>query len=138
MVLDDMSPMSSFMGLSSATAQQDGFLQLREIMDLQSTNELVVAPAADQSRGFSGDASVGFSWAWFVAGTPAALVGRWKVESPTLSTLLADFYTSIKPSSRTPVSRTRALRQSMLAIRRSPDHQHPYYWASLALIGDAR
>lgn len=137
-VLDDTSPMSSFMGLSSATAQQDGFLQLREIMDLQSTSELVVAPTADQSRGFSGDASVGFSWAWFVAGTPATLVGRWRVESPTLTTLLADFYTSIKPASRTPVSRTRALRQSMLAIRRSPDHQHPYYWASLALIGDAR
>lgn len=137
-VLDDTSPMSSFMGLSSATAQQDGFLQLREIMDLQSTGELVVAPTADWSTGFSGDAAVGFSWAWFVAGTPATLVSRWKVESPTLSTLLTGFYSSIKPVGRTSVSRTRALRQSVLAIRRSPDHQHPYYWASLAMIGDAR
>lgn len=137
-VLDDMSPMSSFMGLSSATSQQDGFLQLREIMDLQSTSELVVASTAEQSTGFSGDAALGFSWAWFVAGTPATLVSRWKVDSPTLSTLLTGFYSSIKPSSRTPVSRTRALRQSILAIRRSPDRQHPYYWASLAMIGDAR
>lgn len=137
-VLDDMSPMSSFMGLSSATNQQDGFLQLREIMDLQSTAELVVAPTAQPGAGFSGDAAVGFSWAWFVAGTPATLVSRWEVESPVLSQFLTGFYSSIKPAGRTPVSKTRALRQSLLAIRRSPDHQHPYYWANLAMMGDAR
>lgn len=138
MVLDDTSPMSSFMGLSSATGQQDGFFQIREVMDLQSTSELVVAPTAQQSTGFTGDAAVGFSWAWFVAGTPATLVSRWKVESPSLSTFLTGFYSSIKPANRPPVSKTRALRQSVLALRRSPDHHHPYYWAGFAMIGDAR
>lgn len=137
-ILDDMSPMSSFIGLSSATSQQDGFLQVREIMDLQSTAELVVASTAQQNAGLNGNAAVGFSWAWFVAGTPATLVSRWKVESPTLSTLLTGFYSSIKPASRTRVSKARALHQSLLAIRRSADHQHPYYWASFAMIGDAR
>ncbi|HEX5891117.1 MAG TPA: tetratricopeptide repeat protein [Pyrinomonadaceae bacterium] len=137
-VLDDTSPMSSFMGLSSATNQQDGFLQLREIMDLQSTAELVVAPKGQTGAGFSGDAAVGFSWAWFVSGTPATLVSRWEVESPGLSQFLTKFYSSIRPAGRAPVSQTRALRQSLLAIRRSPDHQHPYYWANFAMIGDAR
>lgn len=137
MVLDDMSPMSSFMGLSSAT-NQDGFLQLREVMDLQSTAELVVVPTAQPGAGFNGDAAVGFSWAWFVAGTPATLVSRWEVESPTLSTFLTGFYSSIRPAGRTPVSKARSLRQNVLAIRRSPDHQHPYYWAGFAMIGDAR
>jgi len=137
MVLDDTSPMSSFMGLSSTTGQQDGFFQLREVMNLQSTSELVVAPTAQQGTGFSGDAAVGFSWAWFVAGTPATLVSRWKVDSPTLTTFLNEFYSSMKPA-RTPVSKARALRQSLLTIRRSPEHQHPYYWAGFAMIGDAR
>lgn len=136
-VLDDTSPMSSFMGLSSAS-NQDGFLQLREIMDLQTTAELIVAPTAQTGAGFSGDAAVGFSWAWFVAGTPATLVSRWEVDSPTLSTFLTGFYSSIRPTGRATVSKTRALRQSLLTIRRSPDHQHPYYWANLAMIGDAR
>ena len=136
-ILDDTSPMSSFIGLSSTT-QQDGFLQLREVMDLQSSAEMVVASTAQQSVGFSGNAAVGFSWAWFVAGTPATLVSRWKVEAPTSSTLLSGFYSSIKPSTRTRVSKTRALHQSLLTIRRSADRQHPYYWASFALIGDAR
>ena len=137
-ILDDTSPMSSFMALSSATSQQDGFLQTREIMNLQSSAELIVASTAQQSAGFNGDAAVGWSWSWFVAGTPATLVSRWKVESPATSMLLTGFYSSIKPASRTPVSKTRALRQSLLALRRSADYQHPYYWAGFALMGDAR
>jgi CHAT domain-containing protein/TolA-binding protein len=135
-VFDDTSPMSSFTGLSAAP-NQDGFLQLREIMDLPNTAELVVAPTAQQSIGFSGDAALSFSWSWFVAGTPATLVSRWPVESSTMTSLLASFYSSLKPN-RTPVSKARALHESMLAVRRSPEHQHPYFWASLAMIGDAR
>jgi CHAT domain-containing protein/Flp pilus assembly protein TadD len=137
-ILDDASPMSSFIGLSSETSQQDGFLQTREIMNLQSTVEVVVASGAQHSAGLNGHAAVGFSWSWFVAGTRATLVSRWKVESPTLSTFLTGFYSSIKPTSRIQVSKARALHQSLLAIRRSADHQHPYYWASFAMIGDAR
>ncbi len=137
-ILDDMSPMSSFIGLSSATGQQDGFLQTREIMDLQSTAELVVVSTAQHSAGLNGDSMVGFSWSWFVAGTPATLLSRWKVESPTRSTLFTGFYSSIKPTRRILISKARALHQSVLALRRSADHQHPYYWASFAMIGDAR
>lgn len=136
-ILDDTSPMSSFMALSSTTNQHDGFLQTREIMNLQSAAELVVASTAQQSAALNGDAAVGWSWSWFVAGTPATLVSRWKVDSPALSSLLTGFYSSIKPG-RTPVSRSRALRQSLLTLRRSADHQHPYYWAGFAMIGDAR
>lgn len=137
-ILDDASPMSSFIGLSSATSREDGFLQGREIMDLQSIAELVVAPAAQHSAGFNGNAAVGFSWSWFVAGTRATLVSRWKVESPALSTLIAGFYPAIKPTNRTPVSKARALHQNILTLRRSADHQHPFYWAGFSMIGDPR
>lgn len=137
-ILDDTSPMSSFIGLSSATSEQDGFLQAREIMNLNSTADLVIASTAQHSAGFSGDAEIGFSWSWFVAGARATLVNRWQVESPALSTLLTGFYSSIKPAHRNSVSKARALRQSLLTLRRSTDHQHPYYWASFAMIGDAR
>jgi len=137
-ILDDTSAMSSFVTLSSGPGQQDGFFNTRKIMELESPAELVVASTAQHSTGFNGNAAVGFSWAWFVAGARATLVSRWKVESPALSPFLSGFYSSIKPNGRTPVSKARALRQSLLAIRRSADYQHPYYWASFAMIGDAR
>ena len=150
-ILDDASPMSSFIGLSSTQSQpssaigqpsratrQDGFLQNRELMDLQSTAELVVAPTTRHTAAFTGDAAVGFSWSWFVAGTRATLVSRWQLEPPALSTFMTGFYSSIKPATRTSVSKSRALQQNILALRRSRNHQHPYYWAGFALIGDAR
>ena len=134
-ILDDTSAMSSFITLSPGPGQQDGFFNTRKIMEVESTAELVVAPTAQHSSGFNGNAEVGFSWAWFVAGARATLVSRWQVDSPAL---LSGFYSSIKPTSATPASKSRALRQSLLALRRSTDHQHPYYWAGFAMIGDAR
>jgi CHAT domain-containing protein len=130
--------MSSFIGLSRATKQQDGFLQGREIMNLQTSAELVVAPMAQHSTAFNGDAEVGFSWSWFVAGSRATLLSRWKVDSPTQFPLLTDFYSSIKPANKVSVSKARAFHQSVLSLRRSRDHQHPHYWASFVMIGDAR
>jgi len=137
-ILDDTSPMSSFIALSSATKQQDGFLQGREIMNLQSNAELVVAATAQQSAAFNGDAAVGFSWSWFVAGSRATMLSRWKVNAQASSTLLSEFYSSIRPTNKVPFSKARALHQSILALRRSRDYQHPYYWASFAMIGHAR
>jgi CHAT domain-containing protein len=107
-------------------------------MDLPGRAELVAAPNAQHSAGFTGDAEVGFSWSWFVAGTRATLVSRWQVKAPEQATLMTGFYAAVKPVSRTTVNKSRALHQSVLALRRSAALQHPYYWAHLALIGDAR
>src|SRR6185369_16390012 len=118
-VLDDTSPMWSFIGLAPATKQQDGFLQGREIINLPSSAELVVAPTAQQSAAFNGDAAVGFSWSWFVAGSRATLLSRWKVDSPAELTLFTGFYSAIKPANRVPLSKARALHQSVMTLRQS-------------------
>ena len=72
-ILDDTSPMSSFIGLSSATSQQDGFLQIREIMNLQSTAELVVASTAQQQPALNGTQQLVFPG----RGLSQALPRRW-------------------------------------------------------------
>jgi len=137
-ILDDTSPMSSFIGLASGTAEADGFLQARELMNLRSTAELVVTSRAQHNADLNGAAPVGFSWSWFVAGTPATMATRWSIDSRALSTILNGFYSSVKPTRRAPISKARALHQSLLSLRKSIDYQHPYYWAGFAMIGDAR
>ena len=137
-ILDDASPMSSFIGLASGASEDDGFLQARELMNLRSTAELVVASRAQHNADLNGAAHLGFSWSWFVAGTPATLVSRWNVDSGALSTMLTEFYSSVRPTRRAPISKARALHQSLLSLRKSNDYQHPYYWAGFAMIGDAR
>jgi CHAT domain-containing protein len=137
-ILDDTSPMSSFIGLASGTTEADGFLQARELMNLRSTAELVVASRAQHNADLNGAAPVGFSWSWFVAGTPATMVTRWSTDSRALGIILNGFYSSLRSTQRAPISKARALHQSLLSVRKSSEYQHPYYWAGFALIGDAR
>lgn len=136
-VLDDTSPMSSFIALSS-TSQQDGFFQAREILNLQTSVELVVLSGAQRRGHLNGSGPVGFSWSWFVAGGPSTMLSRWTVYSPAQSQLLTKFYSAIKPSHRGSISKARALHQSLMSVRRSAAYEHPYYWANYLMIGDSR
>ncbi len=52
-ILDDTSPMSSFITLSPGTSEQDGFFNTRKIMELESPTELVVASTAQHSAAFN-------------------------------------------------------------------------------------
>ena len=138
-LLDDTTPMSSFVALAPGTNRQDeGFLQAREILNSKSAAQLVVMPSVQQRGGFTGAASLGIAWSWFAAGSPTVLLGRWEVKSPAFNQFLTSFYTRIKPVRRVQPSSATALRESILALRKSDEYQHPYYWAGFTLIGDAR
>jgi len=137
-LLDDRSPMSSFVGLSSGSRKEDdGFLQTRKIINLQTSAQLAVLSDAQHKDNLNGAATYGLSWSWFVAGSRLVMLNRWKETGPG-SRLLPQFYSTIKPSNRNRVARDKALRQSAISLRRSSEFQHPYYWARFALIGDAR
>jgi len=138
-LLDDRSPMSSFVGLASGSRKEDdGFLKTREIINLQTSAQLAVLSAAQHRDNLNGAAIYGLSWSWFVAGSPLVMFNRWKPETEPGSRLLTQFYSTIKPTNRNRVSRATALRQSAISLRRSSEFKHPYYWAHFALIGDAR
>src|SRR5206468_9065812 len=89
-LLDDTSPLSSFVGLSPGAGKQDeGFLQAREIMNLQTTARLVVLSDAQHTGSFPGVAGLGLSWSWFVAGSTATMLTRWEIKSPSVTHLMS-------------------------------------------------
>ena len=136
-VLDEMSPMSSFIGLArGATKQDDGFLSGRELLKFTMTVDLVVMSNAQHTGGFTGTAIPAMSWSWFVGGTPATMLSRW--EENDVSLFMSEFYSRIKPVGRVKPSKTRALHDTAMSLRHSSEFQHPYYWANFAMIGDAR
>ena len=138
-LLDNVSPMSSFIGLSvQAGKRGEGFLQMREIMNLYTAAEMVVLSDAQLKGDFNGAATPGASWSWFVAGSPSIMLNRWKIEQAAESKFMSQFYSFIRPNSGTKVSKGNALHRSLMSLRRSPEFQHPYYWASFRIIGDAR
>jgi CHAT domain-containing protein len=138
-LFDETSPMSSFIGLAPGTSNQDeGFLQAREIINLQTTAQLVVLSSAQAPRHLQGLAMPGVSWSWFVAGAPAMMVSRWQVEPAVRLNLLTSFYSAIRPKRGTPVSKATSLHRSMMSLRRSAEYRHPHYWAGFSIIGNAQ
>jgi CHAT domain-containing protein len=141
-ILDDTSPMYSFIALSASgqRSQNDGLLQTREIMNLETQAQLVVLSAAEvrSDRTVNGEAAMALAWAWFVAGSPSTVFSRWQVNSPSTTQLMVGFYSRLRAASRNSSSKAGALQQSALALRNSTAYQHPYYWGAFSLVGDAR
>ncbi|HKE55121.1 MAG TPA: CHAT domain-containing tetratricopeptide repeat protein [Pyrinomonadaceae bacterium] len=138
-VLDDVNPMYSFITLSAAdNSQGNGLLQTKEIVNLQTPARVVVHSAASLSndRIGTGEAMIGLTWSWFVAGSPSTVVTRWEPDGSSVTELMAGFHRKLR--ARIPAAKASLLQQSALTLRRSPEYHHPYYWASFALLGNPR
>ncbi|HYJ87042.1 MAG TPA: tetratricopeptide repeat protein [Pyrinomonadaceae bacterium] len=139
-LLDDISPMYSFIALSSPSENNanDGVLQTREIINLDTPARMVVLSASRfrNDATATGAAPIALAWSWFVAGSPSTVFSRWQVNSPGTTQMMAEFHSRLR--SRKSNSKANALQQSALALRRSTDYRHPHYWAAFSVIGDAR
>ncbi len=140
-VLDATSPMYSYLALApspgsppatpslaapspAASSEDDGLLQAWELMALDLRADLVVLSACETARGrvAPGEGLIGLSWALFVAGSPAAIVSQWKVESASTAELMQQFHTRWRGSRAAPrLSKAEALQQAALAtVTRRP------------------
>jgi CHAT domain-containing protein len=96
--LDNDNPLYSSLLLTSASAQEDGLLEAREIMQLNLHANLAVLSACDTALGQvrSGEGLIGMSWALFVAGTPTTVVSQWQVDSASTARLMMAFHRKVK------------------------------------------
>ena len=100
--------------------------------------DLVVLSACETAKGrvAAGEAVIGLTWAFFVAGSPATLVTQWKVESASSSVLMTDFHRHWKAGQR--VTKARALQLAAVQMLHSKNYSHPFYWAGYVLIGNGK
>jgi CHAT domain-containing protein len=143
-LLDDRNPMYSRILLASEPdgSGEDGLLEAWEVMKLDLSAELTVLSACQTARGrvAPGEGIIGMSWALFVAGSPAAVVSQWEVDSERSAALMVEFHRNLlgqKPAGRRAPTKSEALRQAALKLLRGP-YSHPAYWAGFILIGDER
>jgi CHAT domain-containing protein len=113
-------------------ASNDGALELREVMNLDSGARIVVFSdgAATSMRDGASAADV-LQWGWLAAGVPSLLVARWSAPPTTGPTLLAEFHKQIASGAR-PAD---ALRAAQALIRSSANTAAPIYWAGWMLLG---
>jgi CHAT domain-containing protein/tetratricopeptide (TPR) repeat protein len=137
-VLNNASPMYSYLVLAQGDKNEDGLLEAWELMQMDLRADLVVLSACETARGRfgAGEGVIGLTWALFVAGAPATVVSQWKVESTSTRELMLGFHRDLRAPSRMPVTKAEALRQAALKLMKNPATSHPFYWASFVLVGD--
>lgn len=117
--------------------QNDGRLEVHEIMGLHLNARLVTLSACDTALGsgdFSeipaGDEFVGLSRAFLEAGSDAVLASLWKVNDRSTLTMMSQLYQALKTHNG-----PQALARSQRAMIANPLYRHPFYWAPFVFIG---
>lgn len=118
-------------------AQNDGRLEVHEILELKLKAELVTLSACDTALGSgyfaevpAGDDLVGLTRAFMFAGSPSVLASLWEVNDRSAAQLMRNFYGHRRDSDK-----ATALAQAQREMRARGLYRHPYYWGAFTLVG---
>lgn len=116
----------------------DGKLNLNKLQNLIESSrhnqsiELLTLSACNTAKGDKGWTALGLSGVALKAGARSALATLWKVDDRATLHLIEKFYSHLSSSH---LSKAQALQAAQQELLESFFH-HPFYWASLALIGN--
>jgi CHAT domain-containing protein len=121
---------------ATANPADSPLLTLEDVLSLKLNADWVVLSACNTAGadGRAEEAMSGLARGFFFAGSRSLLVTHWSVESESAMQLTTNAFASYKKD--TTMRRSEALRQSMLAVMKSPAFGHPAFWAPYALVGE--
>jgi len=113
----------------------NGFVPVRDIYNLNQSDDLVVLSACDTALGkdIKGEGLVGLTHAFLASGSKSVVASLWKVDDRATSVLMANFYKSMLQDGLPPAA---ALRSAKEQVRRQNGWQEPYFWAGFVLQGE--
>lgn len=134
-LIDEVSPSRSAVVLTlNNDPDEDGFLEVNEISELDLDCDLVVLSACQTGRGqlLSGEGIVGLSRAFLYAGARSVVVSLWSVSDISTGHLMKSFYQHLAGN----LGNSAALRLAKLQmLRGGAETRHPYYWAPFVTVG---
>jgi CHAT domain-containing protein/tetratricopeptide (TPR) repeat protein len=115
--------------------QQNGFLGLEDIYNMNLPADLVVLSACETGLGreIQGEGLVGLTRAFMYAGAPRVVASLWQVPDRATAELMKRFYTAMLVDHLTPAA---ALRQAQISLSKEKRWSAPYYWAGFILQGE--
>src|SRR4029077_13082906 len=118
-------------------AQEDGRLEVHEILGLRLKAKLVTLSACDTALGSgyfaevpAGDDLIGLTRAFLFAGTPSVLASLWEVNDRSAGILMHSFYGHLRDDDK-----AAALAKAQREMRARVLYRHPYYWGAFTLVG---
>jgi CHAT domain-containing protein len=117
--------------------QQDGFLRMLDIYNMDLNADLVVLSACQTALGkqIGEEGLIGLTRGFMYAGAPRVVASLWKVDDEATAELMKKFYEGMLRDHQTPAQALRSAQQWMRAQRA---WQSPYYWAGFELQGEWR
>jgi CHAT domain-containing protein/Tfp pilus assembly protein PilF len=115
--------------------QQNGFLGLQDIYNLNLPADLVVLSACETGLGreIQGEGLVGLARAFMYAGSPRVVATLWQVPDRATAELMKRFYRAMLVDHLPPAA---ALRQAQISLSKEKHWSAPYYWAGFVLQGE--
>jgi CHAT domain-containing protein len=117
--------------------EQNGFLRLHEIFNLNLPVEMVVLSACQTGLGkkIKGEGLVGLTRGFMYAGAPRVVASLWSVDDRATALLMSSFYRKMLRENLPPAA---ALRAAQNEIRGQKQWRSPVYWAGFVLQGEWR
>ena len=129
---DERRPSRSAVVLASGSPEEDGLLQMREIVDLELDGKVVVLAACHSASGevLTGEGVVGLAQAFFRAGARAVIGSRWPVRDAETAAMMETFAVEL--------GRGQSVAGALAAARRSSIEAGApaESWAGLVVLGD--
>jgi len=134
-------PLQSYLLFAGPTAESQK-LTLNDIagyVALRERNSLVFLSACqtakEATRSGSGSELITLAEAFAMAGSPTLIATLWEVEDTATRIVAETFYDQLANKNKDKLD---ALRAGQLALIRSPEYAHPFFWASFLMIGSWR
>ena len=115
----------------------NGFLELKEIYNLDIHADLVVLSACETGLGMqvNGEGIIGLTRGFMYAGAAGIVASLWKVDDVATAELMRRFYRGMLKEHMRPAEALRVAQLDMLREKRWTD---PYYWAAFTIQGEWR
>jgi CHAT domain-containing protein/tetratricopeptide (TPR) repeat protein len=124
---------------SSAGTEQDGYLQLFEVYELDLASELVVLSACDSNVGplVAGEGVFALSRGFFAAGARRVVASLWPVADQSTALLMGSYFRGVAEAEGSGAQPEYAslLRDAKRTVRSRSDFAAPFYWAPFAFTG---
>ncbi|MEM8930813.1 MAG: CHAT domain-containing protein, partial [Acidobacteriota bacterium] len=144
-LVDDQFPLGSGV-LLAGDRDNDGLLQVAEVLDLDLRAELVTLSACRSGRGRlgRGEGIVGLGQAFLYAGASSLVLSLWDVDDSSTPRLMERFYRHLT-TGRSPAEALRDARRELvgeteerhMVFRRRPmSLAHPRFWSAFVVTGD--
>jgi len=115
--------------------QQDGFLGLQDIYNLNLPADLVVLSACQTALGknIQGEGVIGLTRGFMYAGATRVVASLWEINDEATAELMASFYSFMVKQRMSPAA---ALRAAQIKMWKQKRWNTPYYWGAFQIYGE--